>query len=59
MSGRFSQVVEEAARLCQPEVQFVSLPRPTLQTEAEIDEWAERAKMRLKTELSKGPVMPR
>ena len=59
MSGRFSQVLEEAARLCQPEVQFVSLPRPTLQTEAEIDEWAERAKTRLKTELSKGPVMPR
>jgi len=59
MPGRFTQVLEEAARLCEPEVQFVALRRPTLQTEAEIDDWAEQVKQQLKTELAKGPVMPK
>lgn len=59
MSGRFSQVLEEAARLCEPKVQFINLPRPTLQTEAEIEAWSEAAKKQLKEGLSKGPVMPR
>lgn len=59
MPGRFAQVLEEAARLCEPEVQFVSLSRPTLQSEAEIDDWAEQAKLQLKAELAKGPVMPK
>ena len=59
MPGRFNQVLEEAAQLCEPKVQFINLSRPTLQSEADIDEWAEQAKKQLKTGLSKGPVMPR
>ena len=59
MPGRFAQVLEGAARLCEPEVQFVSLSRPTLQTEADIDEWAEQVKQQLKAELPNGPVMPK
>ncbi|MFP4183463.1 MAG: BREX system P-loop protein BrxC [Halorhodospira sp.] len=59
LPSRFAQVLEEAAQLCEPEVQFIKLPRPTLQSEAAIDEWAERAKEQLKEGLSHGPVMPR
>jgi hypothetical protein len=59
MSGRFGQILEEAALLREPEVQFVNLPRPTLQSEAEIDKWAEEAKDDLKRCLANGPVIPR
>lgn len=59
MPGRFSQIIEEAARLCEPQVQFISLPQRTLQSEADIDEWAKQAGELLKKALSKGPVMPR
>ncbi len=59
MPGRFGQVLERAAQLCEPKVQFVQLPHRTLQTEAEIDEWAQQAAEKLKQELVKGPVMPR
>lgn len=59
MPGRFNQVLEAAARLCEPKVQFVSLPHRTLKTEEDVDDWAENAVKALKKALAKGPVMPR
>ena len=59
MPGRFVQVLEEAALLCEPKVQFISLPKPTLQSEAEIEQWAKQVGELLKKALAKGPVMPR
>lgn len=59
MPSRFNQILEDAALLCEPKVQFVSLPHPTLKSEDEVNAWAESAAQVLKKALSKGPVRPR
>ena len=56
LSGRFDNVLKRAAELCQPEVQFIQVPRRTLKTEEEIDAWAAEMTERLKTALKQGPV---
>jgi hypothetical protein len=56
LSSRFDNVAVSAAELCEPEIQFVSVPRRTLKTEGEIDAWAEEVKDQLKTALGKGPI---
>ncbi len=59
MAGRFTQVIEEAGLLCEPKLQFVNLPHPTLHTEAEVDAWVAEASTQLKSALANGPVKPR
>lgn len=59
LPGRFAQVAEEAALLCEPKVQFVTLPQRTLQNAAEVDAWATEVAETLKTALANGPVRPR
>ena len=56
LPGRFGNVAIAAAKLCEPKIQFVNVPRRTLKTAKEIDAWAEEAKSQLKAALSKGPV---
>lgn len=56
MPGRFDEVLRGAAALMEPEVQFVRLPRPTLKTEADIDQWTQQVNAQLKAALVKGPV---
>ena len=56
LPGRFDNVAVGAAKLCEPEIQFVNVPRPTLKTDEEIDVWAEEVKGQLKAALAKGPV---
>jgi len=56
LSSRFDNVAVSAAELCEPEIQFVSVPRRTLKTEGEIDAWSEEVKDQLKTALGKGPI---
>ena len=56
LPGRFDNVAVGAAELCEPEIQFVSVPRRTLKTGDEIDTWAEEIKGQLKAALAKGPV---
>ena len=56
LPGRFDAVSVRAAKLCEPEIQFVSVPRRTMKSAEEIDAWAEEAKSQLKSALSKGPV---
>ncbi len=56
MSSRFSRVLEGAARLLEPEVQFINLPPRHLKTDADIDAWAEDVKKELKAALKKGPI---
>lgn len=58
MSGRFTQILEEAALLCEPKVQFVRLPQHTLQSAAEIEAWAAEAAALLNKALGNGPVRP-
>ncbi|KAF1704224.1 BREX system P-loop protein BrxC [Pseudoxanthomonas kaohsiungensis] len=59
LPGRFAQVAEEAALLCEPKVQFVPLPQRTLQNADEVDAWAAEAAAALKSALANGPVRPR
>ena len=56
LPGRFDNVAVRAAELCEPEIQFVNVSRPTLKTDDEIDAWAEEVKSQLKAALAKGPV---
>ena len=59
MPGRFAQILEDAAQLCEPKVQFVDLDRPVLKSASDIDAWAAEAAERLKAKLANGPVRPR
>jgi hypothetical protein len=56
LPSRFDNVAVAAAELCEPEIQFVSVPCRTLKTEADVDAWAEEVKDQLKTALEKGPI---
>ena len=56
LSGRFEGVITASAMICEPKVQFISVPRRTLKTEDEVDAWAEAVKKDLKAALLYGPV---
>jgi hypothetical protein len=53
---RFNKVLEAAAELCEPEIQFISIPCHTLTTSDEIEEWIGMVKERLMDALQDGPV---
>lgn len=57
--ARFANVAKGTAELCEPEAQFIQLPRRTLKTEADIDTWVEDVKQQLKDALHEGPVVIR
>lgn len=59
MSARFDNVAAGAAEMCEPEAQFIQVPRRTLKTDAEIDAWVEDVKQQLKFALQQGPVIIR
>ncbi|NCA89504.1 MAG: BREX system P-loop protein BrxC [Gammaproteobacteria bacterium] len=57
LRGRFEQARLAAAKLLEPKVQRVDLPRRTLKDEAELAEWLKEAEARIRGKLSQGPVM--
>ena len=57
LPGRFGNVAIGAAKLCEPKIQLVHVPRRTLKTTEDIDTWAEEVKAKLKANLAKGPVV--
>ncbi len=57
MPARFDNVVREAAELCEPQTQFIQVPRRMLKTDEEISAWLKEVEQRLKTALENGPVM--
>ncbi|WP_020505452.1 BREX system P-loop protein BrxC [Lamprocystis purpurea] len=59
MPARFEQVAQAAAELCEPQAQFIQVPRRTLKTDAEIDAWLDEVKQQLKAALAQGPVVIR
>lgn len=59
MSKRFDSVANEAAKLVEPKVQEIHLPRHTLKTNEEIDDWVEDVKQQLKAALQNGPIVIR
>ena len=56
LPSRFDNVAVGAAELCEPEIQFVNVPRRTLKTGDEIDAWTDEVNTQLKAALAKGPV---
>ncbi|MFW5874810.1 MAG: BREX system P-loop protein BrxC, partial [bacterium] len=56
MSARFDKVLEEAALLLEPEVKFVKVPRRTLKTQADVDQWVEEVRQKLMDAVENGPV---
>ena len=59
MPARFDNVAANAAEMCEPEIQFIEVPRRTLKTDEEIDAWAEDVKQQLKAALQQGPIVIR
>jgi len=57
MPARFEQVAQAAAELCEPQAQFVQVPRRTLRTDEEIDTWVDDVKQQLKAALQNGPIV--
>lgn len=57
MPGRFDKVALSAAELCVPEAQLITVPRRTIQTEADIDAWIAEVKQKLAVALQKGPII--
>jgi hypothetical protein len=57
MSGRYDQILLEAALLLEPELQKVSLPARTLKTQEDVDAWLDQARKLLMDKLSKGPIL--
>lgn len=59
MPARFDNVATGAAELCEPQAQFIQMPRRTLKTEEEIDAWVDDVKQQLKAALQNGPIVIR
>ncbi|MCO5763726.1 MAG: BREX system P-loop protein BrxC, partial [Chromatiaceae bacterium] len=57
LRGRYEQARLAAAKLLEPKVQRVDLPRRTLKDEAELAEWLKEAEARIRGKLTEGPVM--
>ncbi len=57
LPSRFDAVLVVAAELMEPDVQFVKVPRRTLKTPDEIDQWVEDVKRRLRAALANGPII--
>ncbi len=56
MPSRFQQGQQDAAKLREPKVTFLSLPRRTLKTDVDVDEWLKDVKEQLLSGLKNGPV---
>ncbi|MGW8158714.1 MAG: BREX system P-loop protein BrxC [Desulfoprunum sp.] len=59
MPARFDNVASGAAELCEPQAQFIQVPRRTLKTIDEIDAWVDDVKQQLKAALQNGPIVIR
>jgi hypothetical protein len=57
LKGRFEQARLAAAKLLEPKVQRVDLPRRTLKDEAELGAWLAEAEALIRGKLGEGPVM--
>jgi hypothetical protein len=56
MPSRFQQAQQDAAKLMEPQVTFVSVPRRTLKTVEDIDAWLADTRESLVAALKTGPV---
>jgi hypothetical protein len=56
MPTRFDHAAHDAAAMCEPQIQFVYLPRRTLKTTTDINEWINEVQQQLDSALQNGPV---
>jgi hypothetical protein len=56
LPGRVADLRKAAAKWVEPQTQFVTIPRPTIRTAAELDEWLAEVKQTVTTALKQGPV---
>lgn len=56
LPGRVADLRRAAAKWVEPQTQFVNIPRPTIRTAAELEEWLAEVKQTVATALAKGPV---
>lgn len=56
LSSKFDSARMEAVQLLQPKLQRISLPRPTFETEADVDAWLAQVKQQILDKLNDGPV---
>jgi hypothetical protein len=59
MPARFDQVAQGAAELCEPQAQFIQVPRRTLKTDEDIEAWVLEVQQQLKAALQQGPIVIR
>lgn len=59
LSARFAKVAQEAAKLLEPETQYVYIPRRTLRDGADVETWLREVEAKLRKALANGPVVPR
>lgn len=57
MPARFDNVATEAAKMCEPQAQFIQVPQRTLKTNEDIDNWINEVKKQLKDSLKNGPIV--
>lgn len=56
MPSRFNQVLQDAAKLMEPQVTFVTISRRTLKTDGEVQKWVREVQSQLLEALKSGPV---
>ncbi len=56
LSAKFDSVRSEAAKILEPKSQVISLPKKTLKSTDDIDDWLNEIKTILKQAIEKGPV---
>lgn len=56
LESKFDSARLEAVQLLQPKLQRISLPRPTFETEADVDAWLAQVKQQILDKLNDGPV---
>jgi hypothetical protein len=54
--SRFQQVQQDAAKLMEPQVTFVSLPRRTIKSAEDVQQWISEVQQQLIEKLKSGPV---
>ena len=59
LPARFVKVAQEAAKLLEPETQYVYIPRRTLRNDEDMDAWLGEVEEKLRKALANGPVVPR
>ena len=57
MPSRFDKVSAGAVEFCEPQAQFIQVPRCTLKTEEDVDLWVKNIEEQLKQALAIGPVV--